>query len=82
MAVVQLDCLVTLPRLRRPRKPGSLPDARPAREDDGFATWPIVVFNGRFFALVGKYAPPPPQGVSPPVQWGDLTIIREDSDLS
>jgi hypothetical protein len=32
---------------------------------------------GRLFALSGKYAPPPPPGVSPPGQWGDPSIIRE-----
>jgi len=42
-----------------------------------FATWPPELFVGRFFALIGKYAPPPPEGVSPPAQWGDPTIIRE-----
>jgi hypothetical protein len=26
---------------------------------------------------MGKYAPPPPPGVSPPVQWGDPTVVRE-----
>jgi hypothetical protein len=29
------------------------------------------------FALTGKYAGPPPPGVSPPPQWGDPNIIRE-----
>jgi hypothetical protein len=29
------------------------------------------------FALTARYAPPPPSGVSPPVQWGDPSIIRE-----
>ena len=29
------------------------------------------------FALVGRYAPPPPPGVSPPPQWGDPRIVRE-----
>jgi SAM-dependent methyltransferase len=42
-----------------------------------FATWPAELFIGRMFALIGKYAPPPPPGVSPPVQWGDVGIIRE-----
>jgi hypothetical protein len=42
-----------------------------------FATWPPELFTGRSFALMGKYAPPPPQGVSPPVQWGDPAIVRE-----
>jgi SAM-dependent methyltransferase len=42
-----------------------------------FSTWPVELFIGRFFALVGQYAPPPLPGVSPPVQWGDVAVIRE-----
>jgi SAM-dependent methyltransferase len=42
-----------------------------------FTSWPPELFVGRSFALMGKYAPPPPAGVSPPVQWGDPHIIRE-----
>jgi SAM-dependent methyltransferase len=42
-----------------------------------FATWPSELFTGRSFAVMGKYAPPPPPGVSPPVQWGDPNIVRE-----
>jgi SAM-dependent methyltransferase len=42
-----------------------------------FSTWPPELFVGRSFALIGKYAPPPPPGVSPPVQWGDPHIVRE-----
>jgi SAM-dependent methyltransferase len=42
-----------------------------------FASWPPELFTGRSFALMGKYAPPLPPGVSPPVQWGDPSIIRE-----
>ncbi len=42
-----------------------------------FATWPPDVFTGRMFAMQGRYAPPPPPGVSPPVQWGEPTIVRE-----
>lgn len=42
-----------------------------------FATWPPELFTGRSFALMSKYAPPPPPGVSPPVQWGDPNIVRE-----
>jgi ubiquinone/menaquinone biosynthesis C-methylase UbiE len=30
-----------------------------------FSTWPPEMFVGRMFALNGKYAPPPPPGVSP-----------------
>jgi len=42
-----------------------------------FATWPPELFTGRWFALMGRYAPPPPQGVSPPPQWGDPNTVRE-----
>ena len=42
-----------------------------------FATWPPELFTGRWFALMAKYAPPPPPGVSPPVQWGDPNTVRE-----
>jgi SAM-dependent methyltransferase len=42
-----------------------------------FATWPTELFIGRMFALIGKYAPPPPAGVSPPVQWGDVGVVRD-----
>jgi SAM-dependent methyltransferase len=42
-----------------------------------FSTWPPEMFVGRMFALTGKYAPPPPPGVSPPGQWGDPNTIRE-----
>jgi SAM-dependent methyltransferase len=42
-----------------------------------FATWPPELFVGRWFALMGRYAPPPPPGVSPPPQWGDPNIVRE-----
>ena len=42
-----------------------------------FSTWPPELVTGRSFALMGKYSPPPPPGVSPPVQWGDPAIVRE-----
>jgi SAM-dependent methyltransferase len=42
-----------------------------------FSTWPPEMFVGRMFAVNGKYAPPPPPGVSPPGQWGDIQLIRE-----
>jgi hypothetical protein len=29
------------------------------------------------FSLTASYAPPPPPGASPPVQWGDEAIVRE-----
>jgi len=42
-----------------------------------FSTWPPESFVGRMFSLVGAYMPPPPPGVSPPVQWGDPATVRE-----
>ncbi|HSI04941.1 MAG: class I SAM-dependent methyltransferase [Myxococcota bacterium] len=42
-----------------------------------FATWPPDFFTGRVFQLVGKFLPPLPPGVSPPVQWGNPVIVRE-----
>ncbi len=42
-----------------------------------FTTWPPELFTGRFFGLIGRYAPPPPPGASPPPQWGDPNIVRE-----
>jgi SAM-dependent methyltransferase len=42
-----------------------------------FSTWPPELMVGKMFAVTGKYAPPPPAGVSPPHQWGDPNIVRE-----
>ena len=42
-----------------------------------FATWPPELLIGSSFSLVGRYMPPPPPGVSPPPQWGDIAVIRE-----
>jgi SAM-dependent methyltransferase len=42
-----------------------------------FSTWPPELYVGRVFALTARYMPPPPPGVSPPVQWGDPEIVRE-----
>jgi SAM-dependent methyltransferase len=42
-----------------------------------FSTWPPELLVGRSFAIMGKYGPPPPPGVSPPVQWGDVATVRE-----
>jgi SAM-dependent methyltransferase len=42
-----------------------------------FSTWPPEVFTGKMFAVIGKYAPPPPPGVAAPPQWGDPNIVRE-----
>ncbi len=42
-----------------------------------FSTWPPEHMVGRSFALVARYAPPPPDGVAPPSQWGDPGVVRE-----
>ncbi len=42
-----------------------------------FSTWPPELIIGKMFALVARYAPPPPPGVSPPPLWGDPNVIRE-----
>jgi SAM-dependent methyltransferase len=42
-----------------------------------FSTWPPELYIGRLFALIGRYMPPPPEGVSPPGQWGDPNLVRE-----
>jgi SAM-dependent methyltransferase len=42
-----------------------------------FSTWPPELMTGRMFQLLGKYSPPLPEGVSPPVQWGDPQTIRD-----
>ncbi len=42
-----------------------------------FSTWPPELLVGRTFALMVRYAPPPPPGVPSPVRWGDPTVIVE-----
>jgi SAM-dependent methyltransferase len=59
---------VTVKELFRVLKPGGTL---------AFSTWPPELFTGRMFALTGKYGPPLPPGVSPPIQWGDPNIVRE-----
>jgi SAM-dependent methyltransferase len=41
-----------------------------------FSTWPPELLTGLSFALMGKYAPAPPEGVAPPVLWGDPNVVR------
>lgn len=41
-----------------------------------FTTWPPELLIGSSFGLVASYMPPPPPGVSPPPQWGDVAIVR------
>jgi SAM-dependent methyltransferase len=42
-----------------------------------FSTWPPEQMVGRSWALAARYSPPPPEGVSPPFQWGEPTTVRE-----
>ena len=42
-----------------------------------FSTWPPDQYVGQSMALTARYAPPPPPGVAPPVEWGEPTIIRQ-----
>jgi SAM-dependent methyltransferase len=42
-----------------------------------FSTWPPDLLMGRMFSLRDSYVPPPPAGVSPPVEWGDQGIIQK-----
>lgn len=42
-----------------------------------FATWPPEHFVGRFFALVGRHSPPPPEGAAPPPLWGNVQVVTE-----
>ncbi len=42
-----------------------------------FSTWPSEHLVGQMFAMLGKYGPPPPAGVSPPSQWGDTNVVKE-----
>ncbi|HXN64996.1 MAG TPA: class I SAM-dependent methyltransferase [Candidatus Acidoferrales bacterium] len=42
-----------------------------------FSTWPPDLLLGRVFGLVARYLPPPPPGVSPPTQWGEMNVIRQ-----
>jgi SAM-dependent methyltransferase len=59
---------VTMGEMLRVLKPGGTV---------AFSTWPPELFTGRWFALMGKYGPSLPPGVSPPPQWGDPAIVRE-----
>jgi SAM-dependent methyltransferase len=42
-----------------------------------FSTWPPDLAVGRSFAVIGRYAPPPPPGMPSPAEWGVPGIIRE-----
>ncbi|HEX4823805.1 MAG TPA: class I SAM-dependent methyltransferase [Candidatus Polarisedimenticolaceae bacterium] len=59
---------VAIAQMLRVLKPGGM---------IAFSTWPPELLIGASFSLVGSYMPPPPPGVSPPPQWGDVSVIRE-----
>lgn len=42
-----------------------------------FATWPPEHFVGRFFTLVARHSPPPPEGAVPPPLWGVVSVVTE-----
>lgn len=42
-----------------------------------FSTWPPEVYAGQLFTLLGKYSPPPPEGLDPPALWGNPDIITK-----
>lgn len=42
-----------------------------------FATWPPEHFVGRFFAIVARHLPPPPEGAEPPPMWGVVSVVTE-----
>lgn len=42
-----------------------------------FATWPPEHFVGRFFGLVSRHSPPPPEGAVPPPLWGVVSVVAE-----
>ncbi|OFZ68652.1 MAG: methyltransferase type 11 [Betaproteobacteria bacterium RBG_16_56_24] len=58
---------VALSEMLRVLKPGGV---------IAFATWPGEQLIGRQFSLIAKYIPPP-QGVASPVQWGDVSVVRQ-----
>lgn len=41
-----------------------------------FATWPGEQLIGQLFSLNARYVPPP-AGVASPVQWGDVSVVRQ-----
>lgn len=42
-----------------------------------FSTWPPELCVGRIFEISARYLPPPPPGVSSPLEWGDPKVVRE-----
>jgi SAM-dependent methyltransferase len=58
---------VTIAEMLRVLKPGGT---------IAFSTWPPELFTGKMFSLTAKYMPPP-EGVAPPPQWGNIQIVTE-----
>ena len=46
----------------------------------GMANWTPHGFQGRMFALQAQYAPPPPEDLPLPSQWGVEEVVRERLD--
>jgi SAM-dependent methyltransferase len=43
-----------------------------------FSTWPPELFTGRLFEIIERYSLTQPlEGSSPPMQWGDPSIVAE-----
>ncbi len=42
-----------------------------------FSTWPPSHLTGQMFAVMGRYAPPPPAEIPSPIAWGDPEVVRE-----
>jgi SAM-dependent methyltransferase len=42
-----------------------------------FSSWPPEFLVGQTGALAARYAPPPPNGVAPPMLWGDPKVIEQ-----
>ncbi len=43
----------------------------------GMANWPPDGFQGEYFGLLARYAPPPPEGFARPTDWGVEEVVRE-----
>ena len=43
----------------------------------GCCAWTPEGVNGKMFAVLGSFMPPPPPGFTPPVLWGDEDRVRE-----
>lgn len=41
-----------------------------------FSTWPPELLTGRLFILTAKYGSSPPTGISSPVDWGKIEVIK------